>query len=106
LIEEDVRDSLNLGLRFIALDHIDPTRRLSDLVPVVGLHRGSTMNWRTRAEHAKSPNGGTIAMRVRDHIIMQLTPSHRPRAALSQAADVLAEDFTVLLRREVRDKVW
>jgi hypothetical protein len=108
LIEEDVRELLVRGLRFVAviLDCIDPPRRLSDVVPVVTVDRGSTMNWRTRAEHANSPTVGTVAMGAKDRVVVQLAPARRHRAALSQAVAAIAEDFTVLLRREIRDKVW
>jgi hypothetical protein len=101
LIEEDVRDLLHRGLRFAGwiLEHVDPTRRITDVAPLVSLQRGS-LSWRTRAEHERSPNTGTMSM-GQDPITLYLTPARRHRAALTQALPAIVEDLTVLLRREV-----
>ncbi|MBI4494727.1 MAG: DUF4062 domain-containing protein [Chloroflexi bacterium] len=103
LIEEEVRDRIQQGLHLAGwvLDKVDPVRRLGDVVPVATLLDAGWMPWRTRAEHAASPNSATSG-KGRGEILVHLCPARRHRAALTQEAGRLAKDLTVLLRREVR----
>jgi hypothetical protein len=100
-IEEDIDTLLRRMLQFSAwtLDHVDPVRRLSDVVPVVALQGAFT--WRTRAEHQHSPNSYPIRM-SQEAAIVHLSPARRHRAALGQASAELAEDLTALLARRMR----
>lgn len=58
VIVEDLVDSLENAIRFSGwlLEHVDPERRLTDVVPVARITNTSYMAWRTRAEHAANPN--------------------------------------------------
>lgn len=102
IIEEEIRDAIATSLSFIGstLDRIDPTHRLRTVVPVVTLS-GAALGWKTRAEHEATPNtmgvgfgGGTD-----DPISLQLLS--RPRQHLAHRTQELADDFTLLLRRQV-----
>jgi hypothetical protein len=101
LIEEDLAEALARALRFSGwlLDRIDPVHRLSDVVIVVHLSGAGYMPWRTRAEHAASPNSGQVGLGAHD-ITVGLTPARRRRQALTHDVDRIAEDLVVLLRRE------
>lgn len=103
LIKEDVIDDLARALRFSGwlLDRVDPLRRLTDVTPIAHLAGGGHMPWRTRAEHAASPNAGTMGQGG-DHTTVMLTPARRHRQALTHDADRIAEDLATLLRRERR----
>jgi Domain of unknown function (DUF4062) len=103
LLEEDVIDALARAVRFSGwlLDRVDPLRRLTDVAPIAHLAGGSYMPWRTRAEHAASPNEGTMGQGG-DHTTVMLTPARRHRQALTHDADRIAEDLATLLRRERR----
>jgi hypothetical protein len=103
LIEEDVIDALARALQFSGwlLDRVDPLRRLSDVAPIAHLAGGGYMPWRTRAEHAASPNEGTMGQGG-NHTTVTLTPPWRHRQALTHDADRIAEDLVTLLRRELR----
>jgi Domain of unknown function (DUF4062) len=103
LIEEDVIDALVRAVRFSGwlLDRVDPLRRLTDVVPIAHLAGGGYMPWRTRAEHAASPNEGRMGQGG-DHTTVMLTPARRHRQALTHDADRIAEDLAALLRRERR----
>jgi hypothetical protein len=101
IIEEDIAERLQRALRFAgwALDHMDPVKRISDVVPLAILHRGGS-GWRTRAEHEANPTSMTFPQ-GQDPVVVHLTPARRHRAALTQDVPALTEDLTVLLRREV-----
>lgn len=101
LIEEDVEELLQRLLGFVAntLDRIDATRRLSDVVPVVSVQ--GAMAWRTRAEHARSPNSYPVRI-SREPVIASLTPARRHRAALGHEAAAIVEDLVVLVARKMR----
>jgi hypothetical protein len=105
IIQEDVKERIERSIRFAGatLEHIDAPRRVSDVVIVVALVGAGSMPWRTRAEQAASPNQATMSMLgSREVVPVELAPARRPRAALLQQADRLAEDLTVLLRRQLR----
>jgi hypothetical protein len=101
LIEEDVADRVARSLRLTAwiLDRIDPVRRLSHVVPVVALLSAAYMGWRTRSEHAASPNSMQMPMNVGDRVLVGLAPAARPRASLTFEVQELTEDLVALLRR-------
>jgi hypothetical protein len=105
LIEEDVRECLAAALAFGSwmLDRVDPTERLAHVVPVVGLARGGTLNWRTRAEAERSPNRVTVTTGPEETVVMP-NPPVMFRATLRHDGAALAEDFIVLLRRQIRDR--
>jgi len=105
ILQEEVQERTERAIRFTGavLDHLDEPRRLSDVVVLASLHDVGYTPWRTRAEHAASPNQVRVALLgARDVVPVQLAPARRPRAALLQQADRLAEDLTVLLRRQLR----
>jgi hypothetical protein len=81
LIEEDVADRVARSLRLTAwiLDRIDPVRRLSHVVPVVALLSAAYMGWRTRSEHAASPNSMQVPMNVGDRVLVGLAPRCAPK---------------------------
>lgn len=100
IIEEDIVAKLGSGIRFGGwiLDRIDPLHRLTDVVVVGHLGGSNFMPWRTRAEHAASPNAGQVGFGSAD-ITVELTPPNRHRQALSHDVDRLTQDLTALLRR-------
>jgi hypothetical protein len=104
LIEEDIRACIERGLLFAGwtLDRIDPVRRLSDVAVVTALLGGSYLGWRTRTEHERSPSSGVVGMGGSEQTVVKLSPARRNRAALTHDVTRMAEDLTVLLRREVR----
>lgn len=104
LVEEDMHDLLHRALRFSGwvLDYVDPTHRITDVVPVVSLQR-SSLSWRTRAEHERSPNSVPMSMGP-DTISVELEPARRHRAALTQALPAIVDDLLALLRRRVLER--
>lgn len=104
LLEEDVADRLARSLRLTAwiLDRIDAVRRLSHVTPAVALLSAAYLRWRTRAEHAESPNSVQMPMSVGDRVVVGLTPTVRPRSALMYEGREMVEDFVALLRRAYR----
>lgn len=101
LIEEDVAETLARAIRFCGwlLDRIDPLHRLTDVVILARLDGAGYMPWRTRAEHTASPDSGELGFGA-DDTIVALTPARRHRQALTHDVDRIAQDLTVLLRRE------
>ena len=104
LVEEDVAERLQRSLRFSAwvLDRIDPGARLTHVVLLAALVGAAHMGWRTRAEHRRNPNSGVqMSMRSGEELIVFLAPPLQPRPALRVNTAKLAEDLSVLLRREM-----
>lgn len=102
IIQEDISRDIERAFRFAAalLDRCDPTHRVADVVPVVGLIETGYAPWKTLREYEQSP--GSMTMRGgQDDVIVHLSPPQRRRAALQHQPRELAEDFTVLLRREM-----
>ena len=105
-IHEEIRERLAMALNFAAtlLDSIDSARRLSHVAVVAALTGVSYQAWRTRDEHAQSPQAGSFGGGFglsQDHAVVHLNPAARSRAELGQRIDDLADDLTVLLRREL-----
>ncbi|WP_102581047.1 DUF4062 domain-containing protein [Xanthomonas arboricola] len=102
VLEESVAEKLEAAIAYAAwlLGQIDPTERLSHVVPAVrllGEHAGA---WRTRAEHEASPNSMQVPYRQGEHQApVLLSPAHQVRQALSMDAQRMVEDLLVLLRR-------
>lgn len=102
VVEEDIAGKLEAAISYAVwlLATIDPTERLSHVVPAVrllGEHAGA---WRTRAEHEASPNSMQVPWRQGEHQEpVLLTPAHQVRQALTMDAQRIVEDLVVLLRR-------
>ncbi|BCT93703.1 hypothetical protein LYSHEL_27300 [Lysobacter helvus] len=108
VIEEEVASKLANAIGYAAwlLGHIDPTDRITHVTLAAALVGEGAMGWRTRDEHAASPNSGSFGAfgreREREAPVM-LSPQHRVRAALSMDAVRIVEDLVVLLRRRWKD---
>jgi len=102
VVEETVLGQLLAAVGYAAwmLARVDPTERLSHVVPaarLLGEHAGA---WRTKAEHDASPNSGTIPWRQGEHQEpVFLGQAHQVRAALAMDGQRIVEDLVVLLRR-------
>lgn len=106
IIEEDIRDLIGRFLKFsdTLLDQIDPVQRLSHCVVAAAILDVGYMTWRTRDEHARSPNSVNVNVFGQEEpSAVYLSPPHRPRPALRLNAHELAEDFTVKLRRQLQN---
>ena len=103
LIEEDIRQSLVVALKFATtiLDRIDSVHRLSRVAIIAALTGVGYQAWRTRAEHAASPNAMTMGQ-SQGHAIVHLNPGIRARTEIGQRTEELANDLTVLLRRGLK----
>jgi len=103
IIEEDVRGKIGRALRVTGrvLNAIDATERATAILPVVTLTKPNS--WTTNAEYEANPNR-LMMSRLFDYnpLHVQLTPAAVRRAALLADADRLAEDFTALLRRQIK----
>lgn len=107
LIEEEVAEQLRSALRYAAwaLAHIDPTERLTHIALAVRITGRSVFGWRTRAEHAASPNGGSMGWggeRERETPV-QLSPAHMKRQALVMSTSNVVSDLLALLRRRWKE---
>lgn len=103
VIEEEVVSRLAAGLVYAAwlLEQIDPTQRITHIALAAALVGQGGMGWRTRAEHAASPNSGSFGRwddQEGDRPVT-LSPPHRVRAVLTMDAPRVVEDLIVLLRR-------
>lgn len=105
VIHEEVAERLERGIRLAAavLDHIDPLHRLSDVVPVAALIGAAYGAWRSRTEHARSPNQMEMNMRGVDRVLVALPAPRLHRGALADQASQAARDLTILLRRAATD---
>jgi hypothetical protein len=101
VIEEDVRSDIEAVLRFAVqlLARVDPEERLTHVAPLVALIGASYGAWRSRAQHAASPNSMTMNIGASGRAAAHLSPPARSRLALARDAGEIAEDLTVLLRR-------
>lgn len=104
LIQEAFESLAASGLIYAAwlFDRIDPTQRLSHIVPVATVLGASHQTWRTRAGQAANPNAFRMRMDSENPPPVHLTPAHRPRPALKQNAGDLAVDLIALLRRQMK----
>lgn len=104
IIHEEIEERLARAIGYInwVLGHADPTNRLTRVAIVADVQGGGYVGWRTRAEHAQSPNsvqmnpwatGGAVG----------LSPPDRARGALRSRAREIAEDLAIRLRRKHQD---
>jgi hypothetical protein len=105
LIHEVVQTALTTAMRFGSdlLDYVDEVQRLSHVAIAVRINGADGRPWRTRKEHAAQPNSGSWGT-DRQQPPVSLSPPIRPRAALRQQSDELAEDLTALLRRQRQNR--
>lgn len=103
LIEEEVAEKIASALRYAGcmLSHIDPTERVTHVALAARIVGQSSFGWRTRAEHAASPNSGSMGWgdeQAREQAV-QLSPAHMKRQALAMSANNTVSDLVALLRR-------
>lgn len=101
IIHEDVEERLACALGYVdgILGHVDPTNRLTRVAIVAAVQGGGFMGWRTRAEHAQSPNTVQMNMQATGGAV-GMTPPDRARGALRTNARDIATDLTIRLRRK------
>lgn len=99
VLEEAEMLSRDLRVAGEVLDQVDDRGRLSSVVPIVGLVLGGA-GFRTRAEHAASPNAMTMP-RAMGLVMVTLTPASRPRATLLHNTTAMVEDIVALLKDAV-----
>ncbi len=105
IIEEDIVSLVAGSLDYATwlLGHIDATERISHIALATRVIGGSMFGWRTEAEHAASPNSGSVMMfgqeEERDAPV-QLSPPHMVRQALTMNRARIIEDLIVLIRRQ------
>jgi hypothetical protein len=101
LIEEEVRDRVADGIRYVGwlLNRVDPTNRLRRVGLACRLAGIGYLPWRTRAEAAQSPNSASMGSGLE---AADMPPVVLARAALLFDTTRLADDITVRLRRQVR----
>jgi hypothetical protein len=99
VIEEDVAAALQGGVQFIQtlLDRVDSTQRLTHVALAASISGAEHRAWRTRAEHAASPNAIEIPWRNSDET--QFVVIDRKRGALQFDRQRLIEDIIIPLRR-------
>lgn len=102
IVEEDVLSKVITLLKLSAgiLDYIDAPHRVSRVVPTLGLFNSGYHGWSTRAEQDRQPN--TWSPTNKDRVVVSLRPENRMRSSLMLNTTELAQDFIVLLRRQVR----
>jgi hypothetical protein len=104
LIEEEVTDRLKTSFHLAGhiLDRVDPVHRLSHVLPVVAIRDASFLTWRTREEHALSPNQAQMRSGASDPEVALLAPSIHPRAVLLHDTERVVADFVSVLRSKLR----
>ncbi|QZD86122.1 DUF4062 domain-containing protein [Qipengyuania psychrotolerans] len=104
VIIEDVEEAVRrcFLLASDVLDLIDSAHKLSRFVIAMRASDLEYAAWRTRAEHAASPNSVTHAAFFAggEPRPVTLSPADIPRAAIGYDASMMAEDFAALLQRE------
>ena len=100
LVQEVVQEQLTstLGYATWALDHIDPTQRLTHTAIATTVLGADWMGWRTQHESDESPNMISLSRAGSD----TRSPVHvsRPRPALRLDSARIVEDLLVPLRRQ------
>ncbi|HYM99681.1 MAG TPA: hypothetical protein VET25_08045, partial [Aestuariivirgaceae bacterium] len=99
LIEEEVQARLRQAASFAAsmLEMIDPLHRITHALLAAKAEGAEHSAWRSRAEHAASPNSIRIGLYDAERGPVTLSPAARTRAALNNEAEALADDLMVLL---------
>lgn len=100
IIEESVQQCIATALGFAAdqLDHIDKTERVTHIAIALQISGSDYLGWRTRAEHAASPNSMTMGMGMTEPRVPVTTFKRRATLRLDRSS--LVEDLVVLLRRQ------
>ncbi len=104
LIQETVVEKLAAAIAYAdwALEHVDPTQRLTHVALAARIDASDHMGWRTQAEDDASPNSITMGLGGNDE--RPPVSVDRPRAALRFDAVRLAENLMVPLRRQRKNK--
>ncbi len=99
IIEETVQQRIAIALGFVAaqLEQIDRTERITHVAIAIRISGSEYIGWRTRAEHAASPNSMTMGMGNGER---GPVTAFRRRAALRLDRTRLVEDLVVPLRRQ------
>lgn len=99
LIEEDVWEQITRAIGFFndVLSFIDSTERLRHICIAVSIKGADYTGWRTRDQERSSPSGMTINMHDEKKAV---ATDVWPRASLRTRKAEIAEDLTVLLRRQ------
>ena len=103
IVEEDVHEQISGALRFAfdVLERIDPDHRVTSVVACAALRDAAHSPWMTRTEVAESARSMSVSMGSGAHTEpVILNPSMVRRSALVHDADRIAQDLTVLLRRQ------
>lgn len=102
IIQEHVEHVVLQSFKYAdyVLNRIDPSNRITHVVPAAQLVAADYLAWRTRAEHDRSPRSFAIGRGQGERQPCHLSPPERPRAAMRTNARSLAEDLIVLLRRQ------
>jgi hypothetical protein len=103
LIEEDVVELVRRAVHFAGqlIDQLDPTGRVTDVVPVAGIAHVGFAPWMKRAERARAQSSYAMNIHAPDTVEVALEPAHRRRRALTADATTIAEDMTDLMRQQV-----
>lgn len=107
IIEEQVTEQLSKALDYALwiYSDIDPTQRLTHLVPALSISGGSSASWKTQAEHLASPNTMYSSFSLgQDKVPVFLNPAHVGRQAFTLDKLLYVEDFIALLRRQWKSK--
>jgi hypothetical protein len=99
LLEENVHQRLSSALAYAAaaLDLVDRTQRLTHIAIAARLIDADGLAWRTRAEHAQSPNSVQLGIGGSERPPVHVS---KRRAALRLDVGRLVEDLLVPLRRQ------
>ena len=99
LVEEVIQAKLStaIGYAAAAIEHIDPTQRITDVAIAARISGAEYRAWRTQAQHAASPGSVTIGYNGNRERLPVVTVQRR--AALRLDRSRLVEDLLVPLRR-------
>ncbi|WP_300578160.1 DUF4062 domain-containing protein [Phenylobacterium sp.] len=100
ILEENIHAAIGTAMSYSGslLERIDPTQRMTHVGIAARIEGAEHLSWRTRAEHAASPNSVSMAMNYGDD--RPPVSLSRPRAALRLDHARLIEDILVPLRRQ------
>lgn len=100
LLEEVIQAKLStaIGYAAAAIEHVDPTQRITDVAIAARISGAEYRAWRTQAQHAANPGSVTIG-HVGDRERAPVVSVQR-RAALRLDRTRLVEDLLVPLRRQ------
>lgn len=107
IIEEQVTEQLSKAFDYALwiYSDIDPTQRLTHLVPALSISGGSSASWKTQAEYLASPNTMYSSFSMgQDKAPVFLNPAHVGRQAFTLDKLLYVEDFIALLRRQWKNK--